>query len=154
MVWILSLLHLLLNSGPFVLSDAAHPISLEMEKTKISTDSPKRGVVPYTSPQTVLRVWFQRTTASDKVVSLLLVSNFRTEPKLRCVSCGGGLWCGHYRSSDCHQVSEPADCEPQHCKKDPNTDEFAGGPGNGTASGERPPLLCFALVLVIIWSDK
>lgn len=45
-----------------------------MEKTKISTDSPKRGVVPYTSQQTVPRVWVQRTTASDKVLSLLLHS--------------------------------------------------------------------------------
>lgn len=42
-----------------------------------------------------------------------------------------------------------ADCEHLRGKRDPSTDEFAGGPGNGTASGERPPLLCFALVLFI-----
>lgn len=39
--------------------------------------------------------------------------------------------------------------EHPHGKRDARTDEFAGGPGNGTASGERPPLLCFALVLFI-----
>lgn len=48
------------------------------------------------------------------------------------------------------EFSEPADCEHLHGERDPSADEFAGGPGNGTASGERPPILCFALVHYLI----
>ena len=47
------------------------------------------------------------------------------------------------------EFSEPADYEHLCSQRDPSTEELAGGPGNGSASGERLLVLCFALPLFI-----
>lgn len=66
-----SLFHLFLDSGPSVLSDAAHPLAPEMEifspKKKSNTGGLKRGVVPYPFSQRVPQVWSRRrTTAKNR----------------------------------------------------------------------------------------
>lgn len=84
------LFHLFLSSGPSVLSDAAHPeMEIFFPKKKSNTGGLKRGIVPYTFGRSASSL-ISKNNCEGQGWSVYYYS-FRTEPKLRSVSCGGGL---------------------------------------------------------------